>query len=144
MLKRCSGLCQQDPYLAHISCVATARAWPKESTGILGKHSHSPTWLYEGWGRRDLKTEEGEQQASNRKMQGPWGRMEVFPALLSNHVPGTPNKHANITMRRAVSTAQRNTEENVLHLTLSKSLGPPAANLYLKQRADTQLHAGRT
>lgn len=71
-------------------------------------------------------------------MQEPWGRAEVSPALLSNHVQGTPNKHANITLRRAVI------EENVLHLTLSKSLGPPAANLYLEQRADTQLHAGRT
>lgn len=39
---------------------------------------------------------------------------------------------------------QRNTEERVVHLSQQASLRLPAANLYLEQRADTQLHAGRT
>lgn len=73
------------------------------------------------------------------------GGTRVFLALLSNHVQGTHNEHAETALGRAASTAQRSsTRENVLHLTLSKSLGLPAANLCLEQRANTQLHAGQT
>lgn len=77
-------------------------------------------------------------------MQGPGGGTGVFLTLLSNHAQGTHNEHAETALGRAASTAQRSTKENVLHLALTKSLGLPAANLYLEQRADTQLHAGQT
>lgn len=84
-----------------------------------------------------MKAQEGEQQAGNINMQEP----EVFPTLLSNHVQGTHNEHAEIALQRAASTAQR----KMLCIShLARESRASVANLYLEQRVDVQLHAGQT
>lgn len=62
---------------------------------MLGKHSHSPTWLYEGWGGRDLKAEEGERQVGTINMQELWGEGKYFHHYLA------------ITCKERVASVQR-------------------------------------
>ena len=71
-------------------------------------------------GRKGLESRRGRTAGRQYQHARAMGRTEVFPALLSNHVQGTHNEHAKITLGRAASTAQRSTKENILHLMLSK------------------------